>query len=234
MMEDLWLENPRKRKRSRRNPALAEYLLGANRPKRHGKRRRASSRRRHYALNRRQARSSPGIMSAMRNPMGMIFETGTALAGMLGTITVGNLIAQTALPTAQAFGTDLTSKIIRVGIRGGVAWAGDRFLPLGGQRQAYRIGTTLGVFGSFLLDLMGQSFTFGIGDQIVTPGSLVPAGFPGTGVYGAAGYMPRSVIAGHPAAVAGLQSYQPRQFLGNTPVQLGTAGRGRLAKQSEW
>ena len=126
---------------------------------------------------------------ALRRPMDFATQAGVGMLSAYGVVTVGNLIA-TFVPIQQA---GWTGTFVRAGSRGLAAWGLDQFVgPMvgAGNRAAMRFGAIIGLGGSLLLELIGQSFTLGVGDQFQMPGrilGLAGAGYTRIPLRGAAG-----------------------------------------------
>ena len=173
--DGVWLDNPR-----RRNPWLAIYNA-----------------RKGGRTMRRYRRHNPEVLTGlMRNPMGVATDAVAGIAGLYFPIAIGNWM-QTFLPAGTpGAGVAITDKLVRLGVRGGAAWAIHRFgsgwVPAG-ARQPLAIGMIIGVAGSFVLDLIGTNVILGSGDMAQTPMGL----FRGIGLGGYADVVPRRpAIAG--------------------------------------
>ena len=183
----------------RHNPYLALYNRGGGHHMKHHRR-----------------RHNPDVITgvARGNVMPFLMEGGSALAGMYGVVTVSNFVS-TFLPV-QFTGADMTGRLIRFGLRTGVAYAGDvglRGMVRGANLSAFRIGLVIGVVGSTLLDLLGSSFVLGRGDVAQMPGMILSnVGLAGTGMYlRERGPAPRRALAG---GASGLDAYLRTRGMG--------------------
>lgn len=205
---EVWLDNPRRRGMAKRRGKKKHYrrnelgqLLAAWNPRRGGRRRR-------YRMN------ADIATMALRRPMDFATQAGVGMLSAYGVVTVGNLVA-TFVPIAQ---TGWTGTFVRAGSRGLAAWGLDQFLgPMvgAGNRAAMRFGAIIGLGGSLLLELIGQSFTLGVGDQFQMPGRLI--GLTGTG------YTPLRLRG------AGYTQMRTRGITGGVGM-----ARDRTAQQNSW
>lgn len=197
----------------RRNPMLAEYLLGN--PRR--RRRRPRARRRHNPIaefmmagnprhrrryGRRRHNPAAFGMQTFTQPIEFLTEAGMGLAGVYVPITVGNWLNSMVvanMPTLAQPG--LMGSLMRAVSRVAVAWGADSFLvePMnlaGGSKNAFRVGAAIGIGGSFIMDLLGRPLLIGPGDAALMPmyafTGLAPAATAGAyfqrGVRGAGRY----------------------------------------------
>lgn len=123
----------------------------------------------------------PSFAAALRNPLAVVMPGVVGIGAAVGVVTVGNYIRRSFLSTIN-FGGETGNIVINAVVRGGVAYAGDRFLPLGQHRGAFRIGAAVGIIGSAVLEFMGTSFVIGAGDSSQTPQSIF-SGLSGIGAY---------------------------------------------------
>lgn len=143
----------------RGNPFLAEYFLH-NKGKRRGGHRRSGSHR----------HNPPMGVAALRRPSALIEPTVGAIGGVALPITIGNfLMGYLGSFVPASLQTGMGGTLVRGVVRGGVAWALDKYVVgkvthSGAARNGYRIGATLGVAGSALLDFIGRPLIIGPGD----------------------------------------------------------------------
>lgn len=180
-----WLENAPGCTGGMRRHSLNELLALYNRPR--GKGGHMAKHHKHH----RHHRHNPDVMTAAwRRPGSFAMEAVATLGGAYGVVTIGNWVG-TFVPSIIAgsgyMGTDMTSKLIRLGVRGLTGWGLDRFVAgsLGpSNRSAFRVGIVLGVGASALLDFLNSSFSMGVGDVAQTPmGILRNVGLAGVDAY---------------------------------------------------
>jgi hypothetical protein len=170
----------------RHNPMLAEYLLGNPRH---------SRRRRHH-------NPASGLgMRDLTNPMPLLTDAVSGLAGVTAPVIVGNLITGYISPMAPMLQQPgIVGSAIRAAVRLGAAMGLDMVVsrvPMI-DRTSYRVGVAIGIGGSFIMDLLGRPLLVGPGD---------------TGM--SVGYLFGSFSSAAPAA-AGAGAYFRRSLTGNT------------------
>lgn len=179
------------------NPVLASYLN----PRR-GRRR---------SMARRRYRSNPPFSAVLEHPTAFVMPGLVGAASAIGVVTVGNMIRNQFL-SSFTFGGATGNILITAAVRAGVAYAADEFVMKGTEyREAFRIGATIGIVGSAILDFMNKSFTLGEGDSAQTPQTLL-------GLSGAGGYT---------RALAGAGSYSRLNGTGRAGV-----GAPRMAQSA--
>jgi hypothetical protein len=166
----------------RHNPMLAEYLLGNPRHRR-----------------RRHNPASSGLgMRDLTNPMPLLTDALSGLAGVTAPVIVGNLITGFIAPTIPMIQQPgIVGSAIRAAVRLGAAMGLDMVIgsvPMV-DRGSYRVGVAIGIGGSFIMDLLGRPLLVGPGDTGMSVqylfGSFMPASAPATA--GAGAYFRRSL-----------------------------------------
>ena len=165
----------------RHNPMLAEYLLGN--PRHH---------RRHYGRRRHNPASSGLGMRDLTNPMPLLTDALSGLAGVTAPVIVGNLITGFIAPTLPMIQQPgIVGSAIRAAVRLGAAMGLDMVVgrvPMV-DRGSYRVGVAIGIGGSFIMDLLGRPLLVGPGDTGMSVGYLfggftsAPAATAGAGSY---------------------------------------------------
>lgn len=140
----------------RRNPWLAEYMMGNPR-----RRRRRGRRRRNPGTSSLATRP----MSILKNPGPVIIQGAWGLAGMVGSIALANSLMYKFAPTYMAT-TSTTNTLVRAASRVGVLVGANMLLGrvLGRGLAAFNAGATVAILGALGLDLMGKSISLGAGD----------------------------------------------------------------------
>lgn len=201
------------------NPSLAAYMMGNPR-------------------HRRGYRGNPasgvlrGATSAFSLPA--LKMGGFGLLGLVGTITVSNVIANFLVPYLPGMFTQgYAGTATKAAVRGGTAYLIDRFLGglAGRNRGALLAGAGLAVVGSALLEVMGKTFVLGAGDGIQQVGNFVP-GVPlvgaGGGTAGVGSYAVRR-LSGARGYVVNPSTSRAEASSGVGGVRGGMAGVGNAA-----
>jgi len=180
---------------------LAEYLLGGN-PRRGHKRRR---------------HNPTGFgMHTLTNPMPLLVDAGSGLAGIAAPIIVGNLVTSFVGPSVPMINQPgIVGSAIRAGIRVGAAMLLDPVIyriPML-DHGAYRVGAAIGIGGSLLMDLLGRPLILGPGDSALSFQYLF------------GGFSPAAIAAGQGSyfrrQMTGQGSYFRRQMTGVQGPEMG-------------